>query len=129
MPNLYPTKEIIYKIWYPSTSNYKHWECVHVDLFGPWTFQCVNGLAHFFLALSIIDSSLRWIELHQYKDKSSVTTISLMFDREWFCRYPHPRYVVYDNRPEFTSGFEELILSYGSNDVQQPSRIPSLMPL
>ena len=37
----------------------------------------------------------------------------MIFDREWLCRYPRPRIVVYDNASEFTTEFKELLLSYG----------------
>ncbi|OWZ13223.1 LOW QUALITY PROTEIN: Pol Polyprotein [Phytophthora megakarya] len=36
------------------------------------------------------------------------------FDREWLCRYPRPRKVVYDNGGEFIGEeFQELLRSYG----------------
>jgi len=63
-------------------------------------------------AVSIIDNGLRWIELHEYKSKS-FKDISLLFDREWLCRYPRPRMVVFDNGTEFTSEFHILLQSYG----------------
>jgi len=96
----------------PSMAIYRPWECVHVDLFGPWTFQCSAGKDHQLRAVSIIDSGLRWIELHEYSSKSS-EDISLIFDREWLCRYPRPRMVVFDNGTEFSSEFHELLQSYG----------------
>jgi len=96
----------------PSTAIYRPWECVHIDLFGPWTFQCNAGKDHQLRAVSIIDSGLRWVELHEYSSKAS-EDISLIFDREWLCRYPRPRMVVFDNGTEFTSEFHELLDSYG----------------
>lgn len=96
----------------PTTAVYRPWECVHIDLFGPWTFQCNTGKDHHIRAVSIIDSGLRWIELHEYSSKAS-EDISLIFDREWLCRYPRPRMVVFDNGSEFGSEFGELLDSYG----------------
>jgi len=96
----------------PSEAVYKPWECVHIDLFGPWSFECSDGKPRQIQAASIIDSGLRWIELHEYKSKSS-EDISLLFDREWLCRYPRPRMVVFDNGNEFTSELHELLRSYG----------------
>jgi len=54
---------------------------------------------------------LRWIELHEYKSKSS-EEISLIFDREWLCRYAHPKMVIFDSGTEFSSEFYELLHSY-----------------
>ena len=96
----------------PTTAVYRPWECVHIDLFGPWSFVCSGGMNHQLRAVSIIDSGLRWIELHEYDSKSS-ENISFIFDREWLCRYPRPRMVVFDNGTEFTSEFHELLDSYG----------------
>lgn len=96
----------------PTTAQYRPWECVHIDLFGPWSFQCLHGKNHQICAVSIIDSGLRWVELHEYSSKTS-EDISLIFDREWLCRYPRPRMVVFDNGTEFTSEFHELLESYG----------------
>lgn len=96
----------------PSEATYRPWECVHIDLFGPWSFVCNKGIQHDVRAVSIIDSSLCWVELHAYDDKKS-ESIALIFNREWLCRYPRPRFVVYDHGTEFTSEFTELLSSYG----------------
>ena len=85
-----------------STAIHHPWECVHIILFGPWSFECVNGNTHQLKAVSIINSSLCWVELHQYNFKGS-EDISLIFDREWLCHYPCPKMVVFDNGTEFTS--------------------------
>ncbi|OWZ16640.1 Pol Polyprotein [Phytophthora megakarya] len=48
-------------------------------------------------------------------DKESLTKAE-SFDRDWHCRYPLPRKVVHDQRPEFTGEeFQELLRSYGIN--------------
>jgi len=96
----------------PTNAIFRPWECVHVDLLGPWTFVCAAGQTHQIRAISIIDNGLRWLELHEYQSKSS-EDISLIFDREWLCRYPRPRMVVFDNGTEFSSEFYELLQSYG----------------
>ena len=56
----------------PTNAIYAPWECVHIDLFGPWTFQCSNGIDHVLKAVSIIDNGLRWIELHPNLLKTSL---------------------------------------------------------
>ena len=96
----------------PNLTTHDPWDCVHIDLFGPWSFTDVNGVDRQIKAMSIIDSGLRWLELHEYSSKRS-EDISFIFDREWLCRYPRPRYVVFDNGTEFTSEFHELLDSYG----------------
>jgi transposase InsO family protein len=96
----------------PSTANFHPWECVHIDLFGPQSFTCNPGKTHQIHDVSIIDSGLHWIELHEYSSKTS-EDVSLLFDHKWLCRYPRPRMVVFDNGTEFTSIFHELLDSYG----------------
>jgi len=45
----------------PSGAVYKPWECVHIGLFGPWSFECSDGKPRQIQAVFIIDSCLRWI--------------------------------------------------------------------
>ena len=99
------------------------WECVQIDLCGPWTFKCVNGQEHSIKAVTMIDPVLRWLEIQPYDDKKS-ETISLIFDREWLCRYPRPAKVIYDNGTEFTTEFIELLLSYGIHPVSTTIKNP-----
>ena len=40
------------------------------------------------------------------------------------CRYPRPRYVIFDNGTEFTSEFRELLLSYGITPKQTTIKNP-----
>ena len=95
-----------------ATVQHEPWQCVHVDLFGPWTFTDVNGKEHSLRGITMIDSCLRWIEIKPYDDKRS-ETVAMIFDREWLCRYPRPTWVVHDNGTEFTSEWTELLNSYG----------------
>eukprot|EP00957_Ditylum_brightwellii_P066873 5075336-Ditylum_brightwellii.AAC.1 len=60
----------------------------------------------------MIDACTRWVKLHHLTSKTSLN-ISQIVDREWFCRYPRPRDVIFDNRTEFTSEWVELLASYG----------------
>jgi len=110
MTQKHPTQK--YCLLPPTTAIYTPWQCVHIDLFGPWKFECKDKHQHQLRAVSIIDNDLKWIELHEYKSKSS-EEISLIFDREWLCRYPRPQIVVFDNGTEFSSKFYELLQSYG----------------
>lgn len=62
----------------------------------------------------MIDPATRWVELHSVsKYGKSSENISLIVDREWFCRYPRPTTCIFDNGTEFSSEFYELLHSYG----------------
>ena len=37
----------------------------------------------------------------------------MIVDQEWLSRYPRPNACIFDNGPEFSSEFRELLLSYG----------------
>mmetsp|Transcript_13570 Transcript_13570/g.16453 ORF Transcript_13570/g.16453 Transcript_13570/m.16453 type:complete len:698 (+) Transcript_13570:1112-3205(+) len=88
------------------------WETIQVDLFGPWTWTDCNGIDRSIRAVSIIDVATRWIELAPYSDRQS-ESISIIIDHQWLCRYPRSQFCIFDNGPEFTSHFIELLVSYG----------------
>ena len=96
----------------PNIQHYEPWECVQVDLFGPWKYTDVNGIERKIKGVSFIDVATRWVELHNYESKGS-EEISLLFDREWLNRYPRPRIVIFDNGTEFSSEFKEILESFG----------------
>lgn len=83
-----------------------------MDLFGPWTFEDADGKTHKLQGVSIIDVTLKWIELHYYDTKKSYDVFKIL-DNEWLCRYPRPRFVIYDNGTEFGKEFYDGLLSYG----------------
>jgi transposase InsO family protein len=93
-------------------TNYSPWEVIRIDLFGPWSFTDINGITQQIQGLSIIDVATRWTELCPYTSKPS-EDIALLVDQQWFCRYPRPRAAIFDNGPEFSSEFLELLRSYG----------------
>jgi hypothetical protein len=39
--------------------------------------------------------------------------VALILENEWFCRYSHPTYCIFDNGTEFGFEFLDLLLSYG----------------
>ena len=94
------------------TAPYEPWECIQIDLFGPWSFDDINGITRQIKAVTIIDVCTRWIEIQQYDSRRS-EDISLIIDREWMSRYPRPSYAIFDNGTEFSSEFKELLASYG----------------
>ncbi|POM79703.1 Pol protein [Phytophthora palmivora] len=92
------------------------WDIVHVDLIGPY-----EGSGY---GITMIDQATRWLEVGIQSDKESLTTAE-SFDREWLCRYPRPRKVVYDQGPEFTGNeFQELLRSYGIKSKPITSKNP-----
>jgi hypothetical protein len=38
--------------------------------------------------------------------------VSRLFNKQWLCRYPRPKYCIYDNGSEFKSHFSELCMTY-----------------
>jgi hypothetical protein len=51
-------------------------------------------------------------EAEPYFDKSSAQISNLVY-KTWFSRYPHCRYIIYDNRSEFKLHFRSLCNTYG----------------
>ena len=86
------------------TTQYQPWECIQVDLFGPWSFEDVNGITRKIKAITIIDVWTRWIEIQQCGTKK-LEDISLIIDRKWLNRFPWPSYAIFDNGTEFSSEF------------------------
>jgi hypothetical protein len=93
-------------------THYDPWEVIQIDLFGPWSFTEIDRISRQIQGLSIIDVATRWTELCPYVSKRS-EDIALLVDQQWFCRYPRPRAAIFDNGPEFSSEFLELLSSYG----------------
>ncbi|OWY96984.1 Pol Polyprotein [Phytophthora megakarya] len=80
-------------------------DIVHIDLIGPYDDGSYG--------VTMIDQATRWLEIGIQADRQALTTAET-FDREWLCRYPRPREVVYDNGKEFIGEeFQELLRSYG----------------
>lgn len=105
-----PTKK--YGIIPLQVQDYQPWQICQVDLFGPWTFRDNDGNEHKLQALSIIDIATRWPEIVPYDSKRS-EDIAMLFDRTWLARYPRPEAVIFDNGPEFSAEFTELLRTYG----------------
>ena len=73
----------------------KPWHTLCVDLIGPYKVQTVDGTIHQFNTLTMIDPATSWFEIVEIPDKTS-ESIALLVDRTWFCRYPRPRHVSFD---------------------------------
>ena len=91
------------------------WQCVCVDLIGPYTLKGKDGSCLDFMCLTMIDPATSWFEMIELPlgsvkyskkgkeitevviDKTS-TQISKLFNKQWLSRYPRAKYVIYDNR-------------------------------
>ncbi len=110
------------------------WECLCVDLIGPYTLKGKDNLQIDFMALTMINPTSSWFkiaelsiveQLHQQTvngkelliadeifDKTS-EYIAKLVNKTWLCRYPRCHHLMYDNGSEFKLHFEYLCESYG----------------
>jgi len=110
------------------------WECLCVDLIGPYTIKGKDGSQIDFMALTMIDPASSWFEIVELPLVTRLRTINVngkellqsedIFDKTsdriaklvnktWLSRYPRCRYMIYDNGSEFKLHFEHLCDSYG----------------
>ena len=105
------------------------WECVHVDMVGPWSikFQLTKQskiITVSLLALTMIDRATNWPEFAIAFDASAKHN-AILFDKEWLCCYPRPLQVIIDNGGEFLGKeFQEMLASYGIKC--QPTTVKNL---
>ncbi len=113
-----------------------------VDLIGPYTLKGQVGSNMNFMCLTMINPTTSWFKIVElptvdlvttvppinkgkqatssnnttvaetYFDKSSAQ-ISYLVYKTWFCRYPHCRYIIYNNESKFKLHFQSLCDTYG----------------
>ncbi len=113
-----------------------------VDLIGPYTLKCKDGLSTDFMCLTMIDPATSWFEIVElptvtqemtvpptgkgkkvtfnknakvtepYFDKSSAQISNLVY-KTWFSRYSRCRYMIYNNGSKFKLHFRSLCNTYG----------------
>ena len=110
------------------------WECLCVDLIGPYVIKGKDGSQIDFMALTMIDPASSWFEIVELPlakrlrttnvngkellhsedifDKSS-DRVAKLVNKAWLSRYPRCLYIIYDNGSEFKLHFEHLCESYG----------------
>jgi hypothetical protein len=110
------------------------WECLRVDLIGPYTLKGKDNLQIDFMALTMIDPASSWFKIAELSvvkqlrqqtvngkvlliadeifDKTS-EHIDKLVNKTWLCRYPQCCHLIYDNGSEFKLHFEYLYKSYG----------------
>jgi hypothetical protein len=120
----------------PKTVITNPWECVRVDLVGPYTLKGKDNLQIDFMALTMINPASSWFEIaevpvveqlcrqtvngkelliaNEIFDKTS-ECIARLVNKTWLCRYPWCCYLIYDNGSEYHTyklHFEYLCESY-----------------
>jgi len=106
------------------------WHTLCVDLIGPYTLKGKDGSELDFMCLTMMDAATGWFEIVELPvvekplnkngkvvcqetfDKTS-DRIARLVNKTWFCRYPRPVEVVFDNGSEFKLYFLHLLDSYG----------------
>ena len=87
------------------------WECVCVDLIGPYTVTDKMGNDRILTAMTFIDPATGWFEVTEIPEKNSAR-ISQIFNNTWLSRYPRPQKVIFDNRNEFKKDFLPLLKDF-----------------
>ena len=110
------------------------WECLCVDLIGPYTLKGKDNLQIDFMALTMINPASSWFKIAELPivqrlrqqtvkvkelliadkifDKTSEHIVKLV-NKTWLCRYPQCCHLIYDNGSEFKLHFKYLCESYG----------------
>jgi transposase InsO family protein len=99
------------------------WRAVAVDLIGPWKVK-VGAIPVEFNALTVIDTVTNYPEVIRITNKLSAH-IATQFENAWLCRYPCPRFVIYDQGGEFTGPeFQQVLKRHGIHGRQSTARNP-----
>ncbi len=110
------------------------WECLCVDLIGPYTLKGKDNLQIDFMALTLINPTSSWFKIAELPvvkwlrwqtvnskelliadeifDKTS-ECIAKLVNKTWLCRYLRCCHLIYNNGNEFKLHFEYLCESYG----------------
>jgi hypothetical protein len=110
------------------------WECLCVDLIGPYTLKGKDNLQIDFMALTMINSASSWFKIAELPvvkhlcqqtinskelliadeifDKTS-KRIAKLVNKTWLCSYPQCHHIIYDKGSEFKLHFKYLCESYG----------------
>ena len=93
----------------PALQDKNTWEVVYLDCTGPLSINYENEstgkVSSFQLNLiTMVDACLGWAEFAIMSNKTAKHTAHL-FNKNWFCWYPCPAKVVFDNGTECI-GFE-----------------------
>jgi hypothetical protein len=115
------------------------WTALCVDLVGPYTLNDKDSSSIDFMCLTMINPATSWFKIVELptgrvtvpkcgKGKKitclKYTKCAVIFDKTsaqisnlvykcWFSRYPHCRYMIYNNGSEFKLHFRALCKTYG----------------
>ena len=95
----------------PKNVTEKPWQCLCIDLIGPYTVLMNETKLIHLQAMTFIDPATGWFKITDVKDKSSAN-ISQLLDIVWLSRYPKPNKVIMDNGSEFKKDFEPILKDY-----------------
>ena len=90
---------------------------MHVDYCGKWNANykhsaTLQNVKHQILLFTIVNEAIRWHEICQLLNHT-VKAATKCLDKYWFCHYPQPRKVIYNNGSEFLGyNFQKLLNSY-----------------
>ncbi len=118
----------------PKTVITNPWECLCVNLIGPYTLKGKDKLQIDLMALTMINPTFSWFEIAELPvveqlcqqivnskelliadeifDKTS-DRIAKLVNKTWLCRYPRCCHLMYNNGSEFKLHFKCLCESYG----------------
>jgi len=75
------------------------WNTVHMDMMGPYVKSHPGGYQ---FIIVLIDYFSKWVEIFPSR-LATATNISKILERQIFCRYGLPKFIVTDNGPCFIS--------------------------
>ncbi len=129
----------------PKTTITNPWECLFVNLIGPYTLKGKDNLQINFMALAMINPASSWFEIVKLLVVTGLCTqpvngkdlliadkifdktmehIAKLVNKTWLCRYPQCRYLMYDSKSEFKLYFKYLCKSYSIK--HKPNMIKNL---
>ncbi len=118
----------------PKTVITNPWECLCVDLIGPYTLKSKDNSQIEFMALTMIDPTSSWFEIAELPvvkqlywqtvngkelliaDKifdKTLEHIAKLVNKTWLCIYPRFCYLIHNNGSKFKLYFKYLCKSYG----------------
>ncbi len=118
----------------PKTVITHPWECLCVNLIGPYTLKGKDNLQIDFMALTMINPAscwfeivelpiVKWLRQHTVNSKElliadkifgkTLERIAKLQNKTWLCRYPRCCNLMYDNGSELKLHLEYLCKSYG----------------
>jgi hypothetical protein len=128
-------QKLKYGHFLPKTVISNPWECLCVNLIGPYTLKGKDNLQIDSMALSMIKPASSWFEIvelpivtrlgRQTVNGKELLTANKIFGKSldymaklvntnWLCRYPWCCHLIYNNGSEYKMHFEYLCKPYGT---------------